>query len=152
RVLQEQADLAQPHAGERPGAESGQRPPADLDRSRRGLEQPGQVPQQGGLPGARRAEQRHHLTRPDDQIHSPERGHLVTRRTVHVHQVLAADRGRGGGGFGGSGFGGGGHGGASLSSSGRADRISVTGATRTGAASRATVATDGTPTRGGDGA
>ena len=55
-ILQQEADLAQPHAGERPGAEPGERPPADLDRSRGGLEQPSQVPQQGSLPRARWAE------------------------------------------------------------------------------------------------
>ena len=64
----------------------------DLDAAGGRAEQPGEVPEQGGLPRTRRSEQRDGLALADDEVDTAERGDLRTDRAVDVHQVVAAHR------------------------------------------------------------
>ena len=52
------------------------------------------MPEQGGLAGPGRAEQRDHLPGPDGQVDPAQRGHLGAGRSVDMHQVVTADRER----------------------------------------------------------
>ena len=127
RVLQQQADLAHPEPGQRTAAEPGQPVAVDLHPAGGWPQQPGQVPEQGGLARPGRAEQGDHLPGPDGQVHPAQRRHFRARRAVDVHQVVAADRQLrpgAGGGRGVRGVAGRGHGSASRSRSGWTERTS----------------------------
>jgi len=104
--------------------EVGEPPPVDLHPARGRPQQAGQMPEQGGLAGPGRAEQRDHLPGPDGQVHPAQRGHLGAGCPVDVYQVVAADRERRGRGRRGASGYGPGHGSASRSRSGRTERTS----------------------------
>ena len=55
-ILQQQADLLQPEPGQRTAAEFGEPTAIDLDGAGGRPQQSGQMPEQRGLPSARRAE------------------------------------------------------------------------------------------------
>ncbi len=97
RVLEHHADIAQPHVRGRPAGQVADAPPAHLDHAGRGPQQAGQQPQQRGLPGPGRAEQRDRVSLGHGEIHPAQRGDLLAGVAVHLDQAFAAhhDRRRG---------------------------------------------------------
>jgi hypothetical protein len=65
---------------------------ADPDPTCAGAEEATEQLEERGLPGAGGAEQGHHLTGCDVQVHSGERGDVVALRPVDVDQAAGGDR------------------------------------------------------------
>src|ERR1022692_4353733 len=87
-------DLLKPQPGQRAAAEFGEPTAIDLDCAGGRPQQSGQVPEQRGLPGTRRAEQRDHLALAHSQFHPAQCGHLGTGGAIDMNEIVAADRGR----------------------------------------------------------
>src|ERR1035441_5999118 len=112
-ILHNDADVTKAHLRSGLGRQIAQPPAADFDDPGGRPQQAREQPQQRGLPGSRRPEQRDRLRLVNGQVDAAQCGHLLSRQAVHLDKALAAHHGTG-------------HAGASRSWSSRTPRISMT--------------------------